>query len=135
MADKKDGDRSPPRGPAEWVTLGCACLVLVALVTLILSQVSADDDPASPVARIDGPIRQQDGMFFVPVVVENIGGATATEVQVQAELEIGGTTTTADQTIDFLPGGDDVDLEFVFAMLRSPTFLPRHRLPRADRAR
>ena len=47
-------------------------------------------------------------------MVTNDGDATAADVQVTAELVVDGTTTTADQVIDFLPGGAEEELVFVF---------------------
>jgi uncharacterized protein (TIGR02588 family) len=102
------------RSPAEWVTFAVACVVLLVLVALIVSQVGARNGPAAPTAVVDGPVREVGGAFQVPVRIENEGGDPASEIQVQAELTVGGETTSADQTIDYLGSGADEDLVFVF---------------------
>ena len=80
-SDQNRGQRSR----AEWVTLVVSCLVLAGVVTLILTQVGADDAPAQPVATV-GSVSAVDEQWFVDVTVENRGGATAADVQVIAEL-------------------------------------------------
>jgi len=103
----------PRRTPAEWATLlGSAGLVLV-VVVLILAQVPGDDRPAEPVARV-GRVRQVGDAFQVDVTVANAGDRTAAQVQVTAGLTLGDTTSTAEQTIDFLSGGEDEQVVFIF---------------------
>lgn len=112
--DEAEEPDEPRRGPAEWVTLACAFIVLAVLVGLILSQMNADDAPPSPTARVERVEPVGNERFLVSVVVDNEGGATAGNVQVQAELTLDGETATSDQTIDFLAGGDEEDLLFAF---------------------
>ena len=102
-----------PRTRAEWVTLVCSCLVLAVLVGLIAVQMASTRDPASPVAVVEGH-HEADGFHHVEVAVTNHGDETAANVQVTADLEVDGETTTADQTIDFLAGGEAEDLVFIF---------------------
>lgn len=102
-----------PRTPAEWVTLTASCLVLAVLVALIAAQLAAPREPASPVAEVTGTY-EADGFHHVEVSVTNHGDETAAEVQVTAELVVDGEPTEADQTIDFLAGGEEEDLVFIF---------------------
>lgn len=101
------------RTTAEWVTLAGSCLVLAVLVGLIAVQMTSTRDPASPVAVVEGH-RRADGFHHVEVVVTNQGDETASNVLVTADLTIDGETTSADQSIDFLAGGEEEDLVFVF---------------------
>lgn len=105
-----------PRGgrtTAEWASLAVSCLILAALVGLIGAQLTSTREPASPVAVVDGH-HVAHGFHHVAVVVTNHGDETASNVQVTAELTIDGDVTSADQSIDFLAGGEEEDLVFVF---------------------
>ena len=106
--------RPRARSTAEWVTFACACAVLAIFVGLVVVQLGGDTSPPSPVASVDGPAVERDGIFSVPVTVDNRGAATASQVQVQAELVVEGETISAEQIIDFLAGGEEEDLVFTF---------------------
>jgi uncharacterized protein (TIGR02588 family) len=102
-----------PRTAAEWVTLVCACVILGAVVALIAAQLQGEREPPAPVAEIDG-VRAVAAVHHVEVTVANEGDETAADVQVQAELTIDGESSEADQVIDFLAGGEEERLVFVF---------------------
>lgn len=102
------------RTAAEWVTFAASCLVLAVVVGAIAVQLSEPRTPASPVATIKGPPRHVGDRYLVDVEVTNEGRATAAEVQVVAELEVGGTRTGGEQIIDFLAGDEHHDLVFIF---------------------
>lgn len=102
-----------PRTAAEWVTFAIACALLVALAVVIGTR-SGDDAPAEPAAVQTGPIIRSAAGYEVRVEVRNVGGRTAAEVQVRAELTIDGEVTESDQVVDFLAGDDTEDLTFVF---------------------
>ena len=101
------------RAAAEWVTFAIASAIVLAVIGLIAAQIPGTDLPASPEAEAGEPVRRGD-QYVVPVEVVNGGDATAEKVQVAATLEIGGDTFEADQSIDFLAGGEAAELEFVF---------------------
>jgi uncharacterized protein (TIGR02588 family) len=103
----------PSRTTAEWVSLAGAAAVVLLLVGLIVAQIPGSDRPAAPEARVDG-VRQAADTFHVDVTVDNRGERSATNVQISAELTIGVDTVTGDQTIDFLSGGEQQRLTFVF---------------------
>lgn len=102
-----------PRTPAQWVTLVCSCLILGGLVALIAAQLGETREPAAPVVVL-GEVRDVGGTHHVDVVVTNEGDETAANVQVVAELTVDGTVTTGEQMIDFLAGGEEEELVFVF---------------------
>jgi uncharacterized protein (TIGR02588 family) len=99
----------------EWVTFGASALILVIVVGLLVAHAFRTDDPAAPAADRPGSVRQVGGQFFVPVEIVNHGDLAAAEVQVVAELTIDGATSSGDQVIDFLGGGESQELTFVFA--------------------
>jgi uncharacterized protein (TIGR02588 family) len=102
------------RTVAEWFTFGTSCAVLAAVLALIAVQWSDSDDPALPVATLDGEVRSVDGRFYVDVMVTNEGDDAAASVQINATLAVGDSTTEGDQTIDFLAADEEVRLTFVF---------------------
>jgi uncharacterized protein (TIGR02588 family) len=102
------------RRAPEWIVFGVSALVLLAIVAALIVLAFQGSDPAAPVARAPGAVRQVGEQFFVPVEIVNEGDASAGQVQVQAELTIGGTTSSADQVIDFLGRGERRGLTFVF---------------------
>ena len=84
------------------------------IVIVLLVLAFQGSDPAAPVAEPPGAVRQVGEQFFVPVEVDERGDEGAAQVQVQAELTIGGETSSADQVIDFLGRGETRALTFVF---------------------
>ena len=87
--------------------------VVLLIVALIAAEMSDGDRPAAPTAHIDR-VRQVGETFHVDVTVQNNGDRTAANVQVSADLTGDDDALTGDQTIDFLSGGEDRQLSFVF---------------------
>ncbi len=105
---------SSERTRAESVTLALCAAVVAGVVALILFQMPKEDDRPVPVASTER-IEPVGDEFHVTVLVENIGGRTAANVQVIAQLVVDGEMTEGDQTIDFLAPDDTTSLAFVFA--------------------
>lgn len=101
------------RTTAEWVTFAVAMAVLSIVVGLILVQVIGWGGRPAPVVHVE-KVRAVGEQFHVDVLVTNDGDETAASVQVNATLETGGESVTADQTIDFLAGDERNELVFVF---------------------
>lgn len=108
-------DERQPRTHAEWVALIGSCVVLGTLVLLIVAQLLGSQDAPAPTVHAIGTSRLVGDLHHVEVTVRNDGDKTAEAVQVVAELLIDGEATEGDQVIDFLAGGEEVDLVFVFA--------------------
>ena len=102
------------RSTPAWSVFGVSAAVLSAVVVVLVVFAFQTRDPAAPVARTPGQVRQIDGQFFVPVDIVNRGDSGAAEVQVLAELTVAGVTTSADQVIDFLGRDETQQLTFVF---------------------
>jgi uncharacterized protein (TIGR02588 family) len=92
--------------------VGSAAIVLL-VVVLILVQIPGEDDPAAPAARVE-EVRKVGDVFHVEVGVHNAGESTAAQVQVTADLTLEGTTHTGEQVIDFLSGGEEKQVVFIF---------------------
>ena len=114
-AERSSAPRSAAqRTTAEWVTFAISCVVLLVVAGLVVLDMAGSNDPPAPTATQSGPVRASGNHFFVPVEVVNDGDATAANVQVTAELVIGGQSYSGDQTIDFLGGGAEAELAFAF---------------------
>jgi uncharacterized protein (TIGR02588 family) len=94
------------------VTFGISCVVLAVIIGLLALN-AGGDDPAAPEAAVVGT-RAVAGEFEVAVDVRNTGDAGAADVQVVAELTSGDTVTEADLVVDFLAGGEQDSLVFLF---------------------
>ena len=108
--------RRVARSRAEWVTFAVASTVLAVVIGAIVSLwASGPPDPPAFETRTVS-VRQDAGRFHVRAVIENTGDETAQSVQVVAELTADGEPPQeAEQTIDFLSGGDEEEVEFIFA--------------------
>ena len=101
------------RTRSESVTLWVCVALLTLVVGLILWQMPNEDSRPAPVASSEGVERVGDE-FHLTVLVTNLGGRTASNVQVNAELVVDGEATEGDQVIDFLAPGVESKVAFVF---------------------
>ena len=102
------------RASAEWVTFGTSLAVLGVIVAVIVALWIRGEDPAQVAVRQDGVRRGAAGTHLVDASVTNEGDVTAANVQVIATLTIGDTTEEAEQVVDFVAGGEEEALVFVF---------------------
>ncbi len=105
------------RSPAEWVTFGFACMILLTLIGLILVDwVISQNRPPVLQVQTSGPIRVVEDQYYVPFIVSNQGGAIAESIQVMADLMVDGKPVeSGDQSIDSLSGGEKREGRFVFS--------------------
>lgn len=101
------------RSKAEWIVFGASLAVLVGLIAVILVVWAGGESPATLVVD-PGDVRESAGAYFVDATVSNEGDSTAANVQVIATLTIGDTQTEVEQVVDFVTGGEDAALVFVF---------------------
>ncbi|MDQ3106802.1 MAG: TIGR02588 family protein [Actinomycetota bacterium] len=101
------------RSAAEWVTFAVASAILAVIIGLVVREIPNSKRPPLPVAVV-GRSEPRGDRFVVAVAVENRGERAAQEVQVSATLTVDGEEQTADQVVDFLSGGERVDLELLF---------------------
>lgn len=105
----------PARSRAEWMTFAVASAVLAVVIGAIVSLwTSGPPDPPAFETRTLS-VRQVAGRFHVRTVVENTGDETAASVEVSAALTVDGEPPQeAGQTVDFLSGGEEEEVEFIF---------------------
>ncbi len=108
--------RPRERSIAEWVTFGIATSILMTIVGLVIYDwVTAPSLPPTISIKRAGDIRRSNGQYYVPFIVENVGGDTAEAVQALAELAVDGEVVEeGEQQIDFLSGGEQHHGAFVF---------------------
>lgn len=106
---------APPggRSPAEWTTLAISSAVLAVVIALLVGEMLSTRVPAAPRSRV-AAIEAVGERFRVAVTVTNDGDDTAANVQVTAELVSSGGTESGDLSIDFLAGGEEQRLVFLF---------------------
>lgn len=107
----------PQRSSPEWVAFAiAAALLLVVAGAVVRLWVSDEGRPALVSATVTGPTRVEGKSHYVLVRVTNRGDRTAESVQVIAELSEGGEVVEdGEQSLDFLAGGEEMELEFVFS--------------------
>lgn len=113
MSPSRDKDRSV----AEWTTLGISIAILIAILGLVTYLYVRGDE--QPVVILVEPqmqaLRQDEGGYYLPVIIRNEGDPTVEEVHIEAELDTGsGETETAQLTIQFLAGGEQLEATFIF---------------------
>ena len=103
-----------PKSTAEWISLAVSLVILLgfvgAIVWLWINQPTGP--PQFNVER--GVVRNESGLFHLPVTVTNIGGLAVGQVRVEGKLNSQGREETTVTTIDFLPvrGQEEVVLIF-----------------------
>jgi uncharacterized protein (TIGR02588 family) len=117
LSDKRSASARAARSSAEWVAFGIASAVLLFIVgSVAWVWVSDEGRPATLRVEREDPARRAGDQFYVTATVINSGDRTAEGVQVIAELTRGSEVVEeADQTIDFLAGGDSEQVVFVFS--------------------
>lgn len=111
---QEPGQETEGRSVPEWISFAISALLVLGLVGVLVSDMVGADKPAMPVARVGEAIEQRGPAHHVPVRVRNEGDTTAADVQVVAELEVDGITYEGEKTIDFLAGGGEATVLFLF---------------------
>ncbi len=102
---------------ADKIAFAIATLVVATLIGLILYLwVTQTDQPPILTIQQTQPIRAEQGQFYVPFSLKNIGGKTAEAVQVVGELKQGDRTIeSGEQQIDFLSSFEEEEGAFLFS--------------------
>ncbi len=110
-AGKKAG---APESTAEWISLSVSLIVVTGFVASILwLWIRQPTGPAQfKVER--GVVRNETGLFHLPVTVTNTGGSAVGQVRVEGKLNNEGRDEITVTTIDFLPvrGREEIVLVF-----------------------
>lgn len=100
------------RSRAEWVSLGISAFIVLSLITLVIfNRVNRGNrPPALRASAIMEELRLHDGLYYLPVQIENNGSLAAKAVKVSGD--IGG--EFRDFEIDFLDGQEKARGTLVF---------------------
>lgn len=111
-------ESSSDRTSAERITFAISLLILIAVLAMaVWSNHRVGSEPAAiqVQAQLDD-VRENDGLFYVPITITNTGGKTVEAVMVTGELVLGdGNSEIGEVTIDFLAGGEQEAAELIFS--------------------
>jgi uncharacterized protein (TIGR02588 family) len=92
-----------PASSAEWISLAVSLIILLGFVgTIIWLWINQPTGPAQFMVQ-RGVVRNETGLFHLPVTVTNKGGLAVGQVRVEGKLNNQGQEEIAVTTIDFLP--------------------------------
>jgi uncharacterized protein (TIGR02588 family) len=103
-----------PKSTAEWISLAVALFIIMGFVAAIVWLWI--DQPTGP-ARFKverGLVRNDTGLFHLPVTITNIGGLAVGQVRVEGRLNNDGREEVTVTTIDFLPVRAHEEVVLVF---------------------
>lgn len=104
----------PPRSAAEWISFAVAAVVLLALMGSI-GWLGLQPTGAA-VLRVEptGSVRESAGLRYLSATISNEGHEPVEAVLVVAEATVDGEKVEAEQSIDFLSGGEQEEVVFLF---------------------
>lgn len=109
-----------PRSIAEIVSFWTASAILLILLMGVGYLWVRDRNPDPPALQVSSRVEARQGRYYVPFTLTNVGGQTATTVQVIAELRVDGELVEwGDQIIDFLSSEEKATGSFIF--IRNPS--------------
>lgn len=112
---RRSSAQKPLRISAETITFAIASCIVAVLVGLVLF-VWATENPADPILTVSsGSPYTEQGAYYVPFTVTNVGGGTAEAVEIVAELQQNSQVIeTGQQQIDFLSSQEAESGVFIF---------------------
>ncbi len=114
MSRTSKNGSAAPKSTAEWISLAVSLVILLGFVgTIVWLWIHQPAGPAQfKVER--GVVRNETGLFHLPVRVTNIGGLAVEQVRVEGKLNNQGREETTVTTIDFLPMRAEEEVVLIF---------------------
>jgi uncharacterized protein (TIGR02588 family) len=111
------GQEQSGRSFVEWLTFSIAAAILCAVTGLVMYVwLGKQNQPPILSIAYEKTIRESDGQFYVPFVLENKGGETVESVHIVAKLKTNnGIEESGEQEIDFLSSGEVQNGSFIFS--------------------
>jgi uncharacterized protein (TIGR02588 family) len=113
-----DGRDQRPPSTAERVTLGIGLAVILGLIGLVVFLYVADGDAPPLIEAIPllADVRRENGTYALRIAIANRGDRTARDVLVLVALATDGEPPeTAEFTVDFLAGGETIEVTAVLS--------------------
>ena len=103
-----------PKSTAEWISLAVSLIILLGFVgAIIWLWIQQPTGPAQFKVQ-PGLVRNETGLFHLPVTVTNTGGSAVEQVRVEGKLSNQGQEEIAITTIDFLPVRAQKEVVLIF---------------------
>ena len=103
-----------PKSTAEWISLAVSLVILLGFVgAIIWLWIHQPTGPAQFDVR-RGAVRNETGLFHLPVTVTNTGGLAVGQVRVEGKLKNHGEEEITVITIDFLPVRAQEEVVLIF---------------------
>ena len=117
---KPNSNEPDSRSTAEQISFFLALMILLGIIGCVGYLWKSDRTQSPSILEISThSLEQRQTNYYVPFTVTNLGGTTATTVQVIAELRIDNEIAEwGEQTIDFLSRDEEAEGAFVF--IRNP---------------
>jgi uncharacterized protein (TIGR02588 family) len=107
-------DTQGPKSIAEWISLGVSLVVLLGFVGAIV-WLWIHQPTGPPQFRIErGTVRNETGLFYLPVTITNTGGSAAGQLRLEAKLNNAGQEETTVAIVDFLPVRAQEEVVMIF---------------------
>jgi uncharacterized protein (TIGR02588 family) len=110
------GQEQSKRSFAEWLTF-CIAAAILSTVTGLVLYIWLGKQSQPPILSVtyEKTIRESEGQFYVPFLLENKGGETAESVRIVATLKMAnGIEESGEQEVDFLSSGEVQNGSFIF---------------------
>lgn len=119
-SQKPNANKPNSRSTAEQISFFVALMILLGIIGCIGYLWRSDRTQSPSILKISThSLEQRQTNYYVPFTVTNLGGTTATTVQVIAELRIDNEIAEwGEQTIDFLSRDEEAEGAFIF--IRNP---------------
>ncbi len=103
-----------PKSTAEWVSLAISLVILLGIVGAIV-WLWIHQPTGPPQFKVErGTVRNEAGLFHLPVTVTNIGGLAVGQVRVEGKLNNQGQEEIAVTTLDFLAVRAEEEVVLIF---------------------
>ena len=114
MSGAAKKESAAPKSTAEWISLSVALIILFAFVAAIL-WLWINRPTGPPEFKVErGVIRNETGLYHLPVTVTNTGGLAVGQVRVEGKLNNERQEEITVTTIDFLPVQAQEEVVLVF---------------------
>jgi len=115
MSQDQSKNKVAPRSTAEWVSLVVALLLLAGVVGIVISLwLNASDNQIQFEIELQ-PIYEQEGQFYLPIIIMNTSDKAAHVVTVEGKLTVEDKEEISTTTFDFVPPRSKVQSILIFS--------------------